>query len=156
MEKKVALYEKFVLLLNQEWNCIAEYSIEALELIIQKKDDLVNQLQRLESERTRIMKKIAQGLGVSHSNLTMKNLLKIQKNPINPKLAKSRKNLLEQIQSVSSLNSSIRDLMGKSSSSFRKSLVHLYSEGETASSPYHANGKIKKSKKYSRMLSVDA
>ena len=156
MEKKIALYEKFISLLHQEWNCIAEYSIEALESIIQKKDDLINQLQRLESERTRIMKKIAQGLKISHGNLTMKNLLKIQKNPINPRLAKSRKNLLEQIQAVGNLNGSIRDLMDKSSSSFRKSLVHLHSVGETASSPYHANGKIQKSKKYSRMLSVDA
>ena len=39
--------------------------------------------------------------------------------------------------------------------SFRKSLVHLHSEGETSSSPYHANGQIEKGKIYSRMLSVD-
>ena len=64
--------------------------------------------------------------------------------------------LLNKIQLVNSLNYSIRDLMNKSSASFRKSLVHLHSEGEIASSPYHANGKIQKAKKYSSMLSVDA
>ena len=85
----------------------------------------------------------------------MKNLLKIQKNPINPRLAQSRKNLLTQIQAVNNLNSSVRDLMARSSSSFRKSLVHLHSVGATASSPYHANGQIEKAKIYSRMLSVD-
>ena len=100
MEKKTTLYKKFISLLYEEWNCIAEYSIETLESIIHKKDDLVHQLQALESERIRIMKKVAHRLKVSHGNLTMKNLLTIQKSPINPKLAQSRKTLLTQIQSV--------------------------------------------------------
>ena len=156
MEKKIILYEKFISLLQDEWKCIAEYSIETLETLINKKYDLVNQLQSLEVERIRIMKKVAHSLNVSHGNLTMKNLIHIQKNPLNSRLAKSRKNLLTQIQSVNYLNCSIRDLMKKSSLSFRKSLVHLHTEGEIASSPYHANGKINKSEKYSRMLSVDA
>ena len=155
MEKKTTLYKKFISLLQEEWNCIAEYSIEALESIIHKKDYLVNQLQSLESERTQIMKKVAQRLKISHSGLTMKNLLKIQKSPINPKLAQSRKNLLTQIQAVNNWNSSVRNLMDQSSLSFRKSLVHLHSVGTTASSPYHANGQIEKGKIYSRMLNVD-
>ena len=155
MEKKTILYKKFILLLQEEWNCIAEYSIETLESIIHKKDDLVNQLQALESERIRVIKKVAYRLKISRGGLTMKNLLKIQKSPINPRLAHSRKNLLTQIQAVNNLNCSIRDLMQQSSLSFRKSLVHLYSVGATASSPYHANGQIEKSKIFSRMLSVD-
>jgi len=155
MEKKTILYKKFILLLQEEWNCVAEYSIEALESIIQKKNDLVNQLQTLEIERTRIMKKVAHGLKIPHGNLTMKNLLKIQKSSINPRLAESRKNLLAQIQVVNNLNGSVRNLMEQSSLSFRKSLVHLHSVGATASSPYHANGQIEKGKIYSRMLSVD-
>jgi hypothetical protein len=101
------------------------------------------------------MKKVAHGLKISHGNLTMKNLLKIQKNPINKKLSQSRTNLLAQIQVVNNLNGSVRDLMDQSSSSFRKSLVHLHSVGATASSPYHANGQIEKAKIFSRMLSVD-
>ena len=156
MEKKVLLYEKFVSLLQEVWNCIAEYSVDALESIILRKNVLVHQLQVLELDRSRTMKKITKGLRISHGNLTMKNLLNIQKSSINPRLAKSRKNLLGKIQVINNLNNSIRDLMDKSSASFRKSLVHLHSEGEIASSPYHANGKIHKSKKYSRMLSVDA
>ena len=155
MEKKTKLYKKFVSLLQDEWKCIAEYSIEALESTIVKKDDLANQLLTLESERKRIMKKVALGLKISHGGLTMKNLLKIQNSPINSRLAQSRKNLLNQIQAVNNLNSSVRNLMDQSSSSFRKSLVHLHSVGATASSPYHANGQIEKSKIFSRMLSVD-
>ncbi len=156
MEKKVVLYGKFISLLQDEWDSIADYSVEALDSIILKKDELVHQLKSLESDRTRIMKKVAKGLRISHANLTMKNLLNIQKSPLNQRLAKSRKNLLNKIQLVNSLNYSIRGLMNKSSASFRKSLVHLHSEGEIASSPYHANGKIQKAKKYSSMLSVDA
>ena len=155
MEKKTMLYKTFISLLQEEWNCIAKYSVETLEPIILKKDDLVNQLQALESERTRVVKKVAHGLKISHGNLTLKNLLKIQHNPINPRLAQRRKNLLTQIQSVNNLNRSVRALMDRSSSSFRKSLVHLHFAGETASSPYHANGQIEKAKIYSRMLSVD-
>jgi flagellar biosynthesis/type III secretory pathway chaperone len=156
MEKKVILYDKLISLLQDEWNSIAEYSIDALEPIILKKDEIVNQLKDLESDRIRIMKKVAQGLRISRGNLTMKNLINIQKSIFNPRLAKSRKNLLRKIQVVNSLNHSIRELMKKSSESFRKSLVNLHKEGEIAASPYHANGKIQKSKKYSSMLSVDA
>ena len=155
MEKKTTLYKKFISLLQEEWNCIAEYSIEALESVILKKDDLVNQLQALESERIRVMRKVAHGLKISHGVLTMKNLLKIQRSPINARLTESRKNLLTQIQLVNKLHCSVRDLMDQSSSSFRKSLVHLHSVGAKASSPYHANGQIEKAKIYSRMLSVD-
>jgi flagellar biosynthesis/type III secretory pathway chaperone len=156
MEKKVVLYDKLISLLQEEWDSIAEYSIDALEPIIIKKDELVHQLQGLESDRTIIMKKVAKGLRISHGNLTMKNLLNIQKSLFNSRLAKSRKKLLSKIQVVNSLNQSIRELMKKSSESFRNSLVNLHKEGEIASSPYHANGKIQKSKKYSSMLSVDA
>jgi flagellar biosynthesis/type III secretory pathway chaperone len=156
LEKKVILYEKFIALLQEEWGCIAEYSIDTLESIILRKDELVHQLQVLESDRIKIMKKVANGLGISHASLTLKKLVNFQKSQFNPELAKSRKNILGKIQIVNELNHSIHDLMKRSSESFRKSLVHLHTEGEIASSPYHANGKITKTSKYSSMLSIDA
>ena len=39
MEKKIILYEKFISLLQDEWKCIADYSIETLESLINKKYD---------------------------------------------------------------------------------------------------------------------
>lgn len=155
MEKKVVLYEKFIFLLKEEWRSIAEYSIDSLEPIILKKDELVHQLKVLESDRTKTMKKVAKGLQISYSNLTMKNLLNVQKSPLNSRLANSRKKLLGKIQIVNEWNRSIRRLMNKSSASFRKSLVHLHSEEEISSSSYHANGRIRKTKKYNSMLSLD-
>ena len=156
LEKKVILYENFIALLQEEWGCIAEYSIDTLESIMLRKNELVHQLQDLESDRIKIMKKVANGLSISHGSLTLKKLLNFQKSQFNPRLAKCRKNLLGKIQIVNGLNHSIHDLMKKSSESFRKSLVHLHTEGEIASSPYHANGKITKINKYSSMLSIDA
>ena len=156
LEKKVILYENFIALLQEEWGCIAEYSIDTLESIILRKGELVNQLQVLESDRIKIMKKVANGLSISHASLTLKKLVNFQKSQFNPGLAKSRKNILGKIQIVNELNHSIHDLMKRSSESFRKSLVHLHTEGEIASSPYHANGKITKTNKYSSMLSIDA
>tara|TARA_B110000196_G_C21072860_1_gene628415 strand:+ start:50 stop:553 length:504 start_codon:yes stop_codon:yes gene_type:complete len=156
LEKKVILYENFIALLQEEWGCIAEYSIDTLESIILRKGELVNQLQVLESDRIKIMKKVANGLSISHASLTLKKLINFQKSQFNPRLAKSRKNILGKIQIVNELNHSIHDLMKRSSESFRKSLVHLHTEGEIASSPYHANGKITKTNKYSSMLSIDA
>ena len=156
LEKKVILYENFIALLQEEWGCIAEYSIDTLESIILRKGELVNQLQVLESDRIKIMKKVANGLSISHASLTLKKLINFQKSQFNPRLAKSRKNILGKIQIVNELNHSIHDLMKRSSESFRKSLVHLHTEGEIASSPYHANGKITKINKYSSMLSIDA
>jgi flagellar biosynthesis/type III secretory pathway chaperone len=156
LEKKVILYENFIALLQEEWGCIAEYSIDTLESIILRKGELVNQLQVLESDRIKIMKKVANGLSISYASLTLKKLINFQKSQFNPRLAKSRKNILGKIQIVNELNHSIHDLMKRSSESFRKSLVHLHTEGEIASSPYHANGKITKINKYSSMLSIDA
>jgi flagellar biosynthesis/type III secretory pathway chaperone len=156
LEKKIVLYENFIALLQEEWGCIAEYSIDTLESIILRKGELVNQLQVLESDRIKIMKKVANGLSISHASLTLKKLINFQKSQFNPRLAKSRKNILGKIQIVNELNHSIHDLMKRSSESFRKSLVHLHTEGEIASSPYHANGKITKINKYSSMLSIDA
>jgi flagellar biosynthesis/type III secretory pathway chaperone len=156
LEKKVILYENFIALLQEEWGCIAEYSIDTLESIILRKDELVHQLQVLESDRIKIMKKVANGLSISYASLTLKKLINFQKSQFNPRLAKSRKNILGKIQIVNELNHSIHDLMKRSSESFRKSLVHLHTEGEIASSPYHANGKITKINKYSSMLSIDA
>ena len=156
LEKKIILYENFIALLQEEWGCIAEYSIDTLESIILRKGELVNQLQVLESDRIKIMKKVANGLSISHASLTLKKLINFQKSQFNPRLAKSRKNILGKIQIVNELNHSIHDLMKRSSESFRKSLVHLHTEGEIASSPYHANGKITKINKYSSMLSIDA
>jgi len=156
LEKKVILYENFIALLQEEWGCIAEYSIDTLESIILRKDELVHQLQVLETDRIKIMKKVANGLSISHASLTLKKLINFQKSQFNPRLAKSRKNILGKIQIVNELNHSIHDLMKRSSESFRKSLVHLHTEGEIASSPYHANGKITKINKYSSMLSIDA
>jgi flagellar biosynthesis/type III secretory pathway chaperone len=156
LEKKVILYENFIALLQEEWGCIAEYSIDTLESIVLRKDELVHQLQVLESDRIKIMKKVANGLSISHASLTLKKLINFQKSQFNPRLAKSRKNILGKIQIVNELNHSIHDLMKRSSESFRKSLVHLHTEGEIASSPYHANGKITKINKYSSMLSIDA
>ena len=86
MDKKTTLYKKFTSLLQEEWNCIAEYSIEALESIIHKKDDLVNQLQALESERIRVIKKVAYRLKLSRGGLPMKNLLKLQKSKLKKKI----------------------------------------------------------------------
>ena len=110
MEKKVVLYEKFISLLKEEWRSIAEYSIDSLEPIVFKKDELVHQLQVLESDRTQTMKKVAKGLQISYSNLTMKNLLNVQKSPLNSRLANSRKKLLGKIQIVNEWNRSIRRL----------------------------------------------
>ena len=156
MEKKIAHYEIFISLLQDEWRYIAEYSIDALEASVSKKNDLAYKMQILESERTRIMKKIAHELKISLSGLTMKRLISIQKSPINPRLAKSRKKLLKQIHHINELHRSIRTLMDQSTLSFRKSMVFLHSEGEMASSPYHANGRLAEAKIHSRMLSLDA
>lgn len=156
MERKISLYGKFIVLLREEWRCIAEYSVDSIDPLLEKKDDLVRQMANLESDRNRLMRKVASRVKVAPSGLTLKKLIHLQDSPLNPRLATSRKKLLEQIQSINNLNRSIRDLMDSSSRSFRKSLVFLHSAGETALASYHANGRVAERKIQSRMLSVDA
>lgn len=156
IEKKIDLYGKFIVLLEKQWNCVTAYSLESLEEIGEKKEELVDRMQVLEKERLRLMQKIERALGITQPGVTLKKLIQSAPDPLRTKLAKGRETLLGQIIAINKWHEQLRGLMGRSSLSMKKSLAFIHSQGEAASSPYHANGKVKEGSLQGRMLSLDA
>ncbi len=156
LEQKISLYEKFIQLLNEEWNCVTHYSYDELQKVIAQKENQVMQMQALENSRSSLMKKIAGNLKVRLPGLTLKKLIQLKENPYRNKLATCRKKLLSQIQKINILSSKIKNLFDHSALSLKKSMAFIHSEDEKAYSPYQANGQIREGKLQSRMVSVDA
>jgi len=156
IEKKIDLYGKFIVLLEKQWDCVTAYSIESLEEIGEKKEELVERMQILEKERARLMLKIERALGVTQPGVTLKKLIQSAPEPIGMKLAKARETLLGQIITINQWHEQLRGLMDRSSLSMKKSLAFIHSQGEAASSPYRSNGKVKEGSLQGRMLSLDA
>ncbi len=156
IEKKIGLYDRFIRLLEEQWTCITEYSLESLQSIMEKKEDLVDQMQSLEKERSRVMLKIEEKLCVTRPGLTLKNLIQMTQDPIGDTLAKRRETLLGQIAVINDLHERLKGLMDHSSLSMKRSMAFVHSTVEAASSPYHANGKLPDAKPQGKMLSLDA
>lgn len=156
IEKKIDLYDKFIILLQEQWNAIADYSLGSLEAILIKKEKLVDRMQVLEKERLGLMGKIERSLESSPAPLTLKKIVQTTSDPIRTQLGKGRETLLSRIAAINELHERLKDLMDHSSLSLKKSLAFVHSKDEEASSPYHPNGKLVEGNMQGRMLSLDA
>ncbi len=156
IEKEIDLYNKFILLLQEQWDCITRYSLDSLNEIIEKKENMVQQMQRLEKNRTGVMEKIARLRGVPEAGLTLKKIIQTTVNPVRVNLGKSRETLLSQIATINELHEGIKGLMDHSSLSLKKSLAFVHSKSEEANSPYHPNGKLGEGHLQGRMLNFNA
>lgn len=156
IEKKIDLYDKFISLLEKQWNSITEYSLDSLKEIIIKKENLVNQMQALEKRRSGLMRKIEDLSGSAAADLTLKKIIATTSDPIRFKLGKGRETLISRIGVINQLHERLKSLMDHSSLSMKKSLALVHSKGEEASSPYRQNGKLREGRLQGRMLSLDA
>ena len=156
IESEIALYHKFILLLKEQWDCIANYSLDSLKEIIEKKEIMVRKMQQLEKKRSGLMEKIARLRGVPETDLTLKKIIQATVNPIRVKLGKSRETLLSQIATINELHEGIKGLMDHSSLSLKKSLAFVHSKNEEANAPYHPDGKLGETSLQGRMLNFNA
>ena len=156
IEREIALYNKFILMLKEQWDCISNYSLDSLQEIIAKKEIMVRQMQQLEKQRSGLMEKIARLRGVPETDLTLKKIIQTTVNPIRVKLGKSREALLSQIATINKLHEEIKGLMDQSSLSLKKSLAFVHSKNEEANAPYHPDGKLGEPSLQGRMLNFNA
>ncbi len=155
MEKKIALYEKFIRVLQSEWDHVVGYKLGPMQETLQDKAELVERLQRLEKERSQLMHKIAVQLEVSPSKLTLRKLLQTRKSPFNEGLTRCRGKLLSLITKINQLMDRTKRLMDHSSLSLKKSLAFVHSAVEAVVAPYHSNGRVLEGKLQGKMLSMD-
>jgi len=156
IEKKIALYDKFILLLREQRNAITDYSLDSLQAILVNKEALVDRIQALEKERLGLMRKINASPASAQTPRTLKHIIQNTPGPLGAQLKKGREALLARIVTINGLHENLKGLMSRSSLSLKKSLVLFHSKGEEASSPYHPNGKLQEGNMQGRMLSLDA
>lgn len=156
IQREIDLYNKFILLLKEQWDCISSYSLGSLQEIIAKKEIMVQQMQQLEKERSGLMEKIARLRGFPATGLTLKKIIQTTVNPVRVDLSKARETLLTQIATINELHEEIKGLMDHSSLSLKKSLAFVHSKSEEAVSPYHPDGKLEDANLQGRMLNFNA
>ena len=153
--QKIKLYEKFIDLLKEEWNCVANFSYDELQDIEAKKEGYVMQMQALENSRSCLIKKFEEILNVRQDSLTLKKIIQIKDNPLRKNLAKARTKLLSQIKTINEWSGKVKGLMDHSALSLKKSMAFIHSADEQAHSPYLANGQVVEGRVEGRMVSMD-
>ena len=153
---EIDIYDKFIVLLKEQWDAISSYSLDSLEDILVKKEIMVKRMQELEKKRSAMMEKIARLRGVPETDLTHKKIVQTTVNPIRVQLSRSRETLLTQIATINKLHEEIKGLMDHSSLSLKKSMAFVHSKNEEASAPYHPDGKLQDANLQGRMLNFNA
>ena len=156
LEQKLFLYKEFIGLLQKEWDVIVDYSLDDLQNVIKKKEVLILKMQMLEESRAKVTGSIAEILGVPSDQLTVSELVRLRKDPSNPKLTALRKQLIGQIEVVKKLIEKNQTLINHSSLSLKQSLSFIYRADEEARSFYYSNGVMQEGRMQSRIFSADA
>ena len=155
MGQKIAIYKELIDLLQKEWDCIVEYSLEDMQVILKNKEILTLKIEVLEENRVKVITRIAEKLEISSENLTLRNILKVHDHPLNSKLSAHRKTLLGQINTIRDYTKRTRALVDRSSLSIKKSLVFLHRAQDLAVAPYGADGQMGKGKTDCQFLSAE-
>ncbi len=156
LTQKAVLYEEFIGLLKTEWSVVTEHALGNLQEILKKKETLVLKMQTLEDNREKVIEEIAEALGLSGEELTLKRLVETDASPYSEKLIQCRNRLLGHIETIQNLNEKNKNLISRSSQSLQKSLSFIYKvDGDTEGS-YHSDGKIEGGRMHSRLLNANA
>ena len=156
LEQKLYLYKEFICLLQKEWDVITEYSLDELQNIIKRKEALILKMQKIEENRDAVMLSLSEILAVPLEKLTVSEMVRLRKDPSNPKLIEYRKRMMDQIEVIKKLNDENTSLINHSSLSLQQSFSFMYRADEDARSSYHANGVMREGRMQSRIFSADA
>ena len=156
LARKTIVYNDLIVLLRKEWDIVAEYSLEDLQEITKKKEMLSLKIQALEEERLRIVQSLSQSLGLPSDQLTVKELIRLRKDPSNLKLAEYRKRLMDQMETIKKLNGKNGGLINRSALCLKQSMSYIYRADEETRSSYYANGMMRENRIQSRILSANA
>ncbi len=153
--KKTQLYTKFIDLLKEEWTAVTQYMLERLEEILEKKEVLVEEIQKINVMREKVVQTIAGKQNIPVNEITLNKIIELKENLWSERMQLHREKLREQIELINELNLTNRNLINRSAMTAKKSVTWLY-QVDASYSPYHANGQIADPKFESRMVSTDA
>ena len=155
LRQKSLIYDELIILLEEEWGDISEYSYDKVQAGLNKKETMILKMQVLEENRLEVVGTLAKQLGLSMEDLTLKKLIGSINHPIRVKLIGVRKTLLGQLKKIAFLNDQNQGLVDTSSLSIKKSLAFLHKTQDMSEAAYHADGNLIGSKSELRMLSTE-
>lgn len=156
LEQKIEIYQELAGLLKKEWDCISEYSLEELQEILVRKEQLLLKSQMVEENRNRTVSLLGERLEIAQDDLTLSTLIAARSHPLNPLLEKRRDRLLELIALISELSFKNKNLIEHSSLSLKKSLAFIHCVVEESLASYHPDGRRGGDKMEGRMLNTEA
>tara|TARA_B100000686_G_C16793348_1_gene980353 strand:- start:117 stop:620 length:504 start_codon:yes stop_codon:yes gene_type:complete len=155
LRQKALIYDELIILLEEEWGDISEYSYDKVQSGLNKKETMILKMQVLEENRLEVVEALAKQLGLSIQDLTLKKLIASINHPMRVKLMEVRNMLLGQLQKIAFLNAQNQGLVDASSLSIKKSLAFLHKTQDMNEAAYHADGNLIGSKSEIRMLSTE-
>jgi len=155
LEKQIKAQDEFIVVLGEQYQSLTDYSLTSVQQVAEKKETLANKMQRLEKERVAVMLQIEKYFQLPRAGLTLKKLVRLYPDPLNPKLMDNRSRLIEQVEAINHWHDKIGKLIDSASLSIKKSMAFLHRTAEKEGSPYHADGKMVEAKPRERMLSLD-
>jgi flagellar biosynthesis/type III secretory pathway chaperone len=154
LARKTRLYSVFIDVLKDEWSCVSGYSLERLEQLLEKKEELMGKIQKLNDLREKLVMEIATRKNIPHHEITLKQIVEFPDNIWSKRMSIHREKLREQIETINELNLANRNLINRSAHSNKKSMTWLY-QVDAAYTPYHANGQVSDVQLASRMVSTE-
>jgi len=154
LSEKSGLYSDFIELLQEEWNCVSEYSRDSLEKILEKKETMVMKIHKLNEQRERLTQSIAEKKQIPKGEKTLKAIIQLSDNQYAKHMAKHRNTLRQQIETIQRMNSKNKNLIHRSTMSMKRSMTWLY-QVDAAYTPYHQNGELREAPMQSGLVNTD-
>ena len=154
LSEKSSLYANLIELLQEEWNCVSEYSRESLEKILEKKEIMVTEIHEMNAQREQLTQSIAEKKQIPEGERTLKSIILLGDNRWAKHMAKYRKTLRQQIKTIQEMNSKNKNLIHQSSLSMKRSMTWLY-QVDVAYTPYHQNGELREAPLNSGLVNTD-
>ena len=152
--QKIELYNQLIEVMKKEWTSISEYSRENLEESLEQKSSLLAKVHELNYQREEIVQTFAQKLNRSQSEVTLKTIADLKKNPLGKRMTACREKIRKQIQTINEMNLENKQLITRSALTIKKSMSWLY-EIDTAYTPYYSNGQLSEPTMESRVVNTD-
>jgi len=152
--QKIGLYNELIEVIKEERNSIFKYSRKNLEKTLKLKSLLLARVHELNYQREETVQAFADKLGREHSEVTLKTIIGLEKNPFGYRMNTCRQKLRNQINLINEMNSENKLLINRSAQALKKSMTWVY-EVDTAYTPYYSNGQLSEPTMESQVVNTD-
>ncbi len=152
LEEEMGLYQSLLLVLQIEKDVFVKAELQALEKVTKNKENLLRELGKLETQRMRVMAKLAASLACPLQEFTLKKLVRLIHDPYASRLKNCASNLTAVLRRVQQTNENNKTLFKHSIDLVKSSLV-LLQNLSTGHYVYHPSGELQNGTLNGRIIS---